>query len=218
MKAVFWDLDDTLLNTLLGRMEALAHAYQHCLGETTDPHALWREHNGRTLEDLGRRLAGDDWRRFAEAYRDHYYALDVEIAPFAGVRETLDAFAEHGLHQAVVTSKVSWGATEELTRTGLLERFAAVVGFDDSDVHKPEPEPLFIAMERLLIDEPGAVAYVGDTPADIEAARAAGCHAIGAAWGSLDPERLQAAGPDLLATEPGAVLRYVERIATGART
>ena len=216
MKAVFWDLDDTLLNTLPGRMKALAHAYEHCLGETTDPHALWREHAGHTLEDLGRRLAGDGWRQFAQAYRDHYYALDVEIAPFAGVPETLEALADHDIQQAVVTSKVSWGATEELTQTGLLERFAAVVGFDDTDTHKPEPEPLFVAMERLLIDEPESVAYVGDTPADIQAARAAGCHAIGAAWGSLDAEGLRATGPDLVAAGPDDVLRYVQDVVAGA--
>ena len=216
MRAVFWDLDDTVLNTLPGRMEALAGTYEDCLGTRPDAEAVWREHNGQTLEALARDLMGDDWLRFAERYRERYYAIDFSLEPFPGVVETLDALRADGLDLAVVTSKISWGATGELTRTGLLDRFATVVGHDDCERHKPEPEPLFVAMERLCLDEPEAIAYVGDTPADVEAARAAGCHAIGAAWGSLDVERVRAAGPDLLAEQPAEVLAYVRRVAAGA--
>ena len=59
-------------------------------------------------------------------------------------------------------------------------------------------------------------AYVGDTPADVGAARSAGCHAIGAAWGSLDAERVRRAGPDVLAAHPDDVLVCVRRIVRGA--
>ena len=216
MRAVFWDLDDTLLETAPLRMEALAEAHERCLGTRPDARALWREHNGHTLEALARRLLGGDWRRFAEAYRERYYAREEPIAPFPGVPETLDALRADGLRLAVVTSKVSWGATAELSRTGLLERFAAVVGSDDCERHKPEPEPLFTAMERLALDDPAAIAYVGDAPAAVEAARAAGCHAIGATWGTLDAERLRAAGPDLLAERPAEALAHVRGLAGAA--
>ena len=218
MRAVFWDLDDTVLNTLPGRMVALAGTYEDCLGTRPDAEKVWREHNGQTLEALARDLLGDDWLRFAERYRERYYALDIEPEPFPGVVETLDALRADGLELAVVTSKISWGATGELTRTGLLDRFATVVGHDDCERHKPEPDPIFVAMERLCLDEPEAIAYVGDTPADVNAARAAGCHAIGAAWGSLDAERVKAAGPDLLAESPAQVLDYVRRVTAGAGT
>ena len=216
MKAVFWDLDDTVLNTLPGRMEALAGTYEDCIGTRPDPEKVWREHNRKTLEALARSLLGDDWLRFAERYRERYYAIDFALEPFPGIVETLDALRADGLQLAVVTSKISWGATGELTRTGLLDRFATVVGHDDCERHKPEPEPLFVAMERLCLDEPRAIAYVGDTASDVQAARAAGCHAIGAAWGSLDPERVRAEEPDLLAESPSEVLAYVRRLIAGA--
>ena len=216
MRAVFWDLDDTVLNTLPARMDALAGTYEDCLGTRPDAERVWREHNGQTLEALARSLMGDDWLRFAERYRERYYAIDFQLEPFPGVVDVLDALRADGLELAVVTSKISWGATGELTRTGLLDRFATVVGHDDCDRHKPEPDPLFVAMERMALDEPGAIAYIGDTPSDVKAGRAAGCHAIGATWGSLDAERVRAESPDLLAEHPSEVLTYVRRVAAGA--
>ena len=209
IKAVFWDLDDTVLNTLPGRVEALAGAYEDCFGSRPDARKLWREHLGLTVEALAQELLGDDWPRFVRSFRERYYAIDVALEPFPGVVETLDALRADGLELAVVTSKISWGAKGELARARLLDRFATVVGSDDCERHKPAPDPLLLAMGRLSLDEPGQIAYVGDTPADVQAARAAGFHAIGTLWGSLDPERLRAEEPDLLAEHPWQVLSYV---------
>ena len=205
MSAVLWDLDDTLLNTLAGRMRALEHAYELCLGTKTDPLALWRSHRGGTLEALGRRLMGDDYLKFATAYRDFYYAQQRSIRPFEGIPEVLAHFAEHQVPMAVVTSKASWGATEELASTGLLQFFGAVVGFDDTDEHKPDPEPVLAALDRLVIDAVEGVLFVGDSPADIFAARNAGCSAVAALWGTLDEELLQDASPEHFVRKPDEV-------------
>lgn len=206
MKAILWDLDDTVLETLPARMAALAHAYETCLGSKTDPEALWRSHRGGTLEDLARRLMGDDYARFATVYRDHYYGRRRAIKPFAGMEPVLEACLQHQLPMAIVTSKVAWGATEELAQVDLLRYFQAVVGFDDTDLHKPEPDPIYAAMERLCIDEPGDLVFVGDSPADIWAARNAGCTSIAALWGTLDAELLLDAKPDHSIRHPGELL------------
>ena len=212
VRAVFWDLDDTVLDTLTGRVEALAGAYEDCLGSRPDARALWRGHDGRTLHELAKELMGDDWPRFVECYRERYFALDIASEPFPGVVDTLDALRSDGFQLAIVTSKLAWRATEELVRAGLLGRFAAVVGWEDSERHKPEPDPLRVAMGRLGVGESGSIAYVGDTPADVRAARAAGCHAIGAAWGSLDADRVREENPDVLVEHPADVLAYVRRV------
>jgi pyrophosphatase PpaX len=214
MRAILWDLDDTLLETLPGRLDALAYAYEACLGSRTDPLALWRSTRGGTLEDLGRRLLGNDYLRFTKTYRDHYYGKARAILPFSGIELVLRACLDADLPMAVVTSKVAWGATEELAQAGLLCYFQAVVGFDDTDQHKPDPEPVFTALERILVDDPAEVLFVGDSPADIWAARNAGCTSIGAFWGTLDRELLADAMPDLRAETPGDVLALVgERVA-----
>jgi HAD superfamily hydrolase (TIGR01509 family) len=209
VKAVLWDLDDTLLETLPGRMLALAYAYEECLGAKTDPLALWRSHRGGTLEDLGRRLLGENYRRFTTLYREHYYGQRRRIAPYAGVERVLRTCREAEVPMAVVTSKVSWGATDELGETGILQYFGAVVGFDDTELHKPDPEPLFAAMDRLLIDDLEQVLFIGDSPADIMAARNAGCQSVAATWGTLDAELLLDAYPDHVVHRPEDVLEML---------
>lgn len=207
MTAVLWDMDDTLLNTLPGRMKALAHAYQECLGGTTDPEALWRSHRGGSLEDMGRRLMGEGGQtRFVNSYREYYYQLDRPVEPYPGVVAVLQAFGAAEIPMAVVTSKIAWGATEELTSSGLLRYFHSVIGADDTDLHKPDPAPVYEALDRLLIEAGPAVLFVGDSPADIWAARNAGVRSVAALWGTLDAELLLDAMPDYTAKTPGEVL------------
>ncbi|MEP7215766.1 MAG: HAD family hydrolase [Anaerolineaceae bacterium] len=209
-KAVLWDLDDTLLNTLPGRMNALAHAYETVVGGKTDPIALWVSHRGGTLEDLGRRLVGNDYQRFATVYRDRYYTLDRTMSPFEGIEPVLEAFLEVEIPMAVVTSKDAWGATEELSRAGLLRYFRAVVGFDDTDLHKPDPEPIFTAMDRICIDDADDILFIGDSPADVWAARNAGCLSVAALWGTLDAELLLDAKPDHTVKSPTEIFAIVQ--------
>ena len=212
MRAVLWDLDDTVLDTLRDRLDALAGACEEFLGRRPDARALWREHAGHTVHELAEALVGDEWPRFVERYRAQYLARGAAPVSFPGVVEALDALAADGLELGIVTSKRAATARQELLRAGLLDRFATVVGWEDSERHKPDPEPLLVAMKRLDLRDPGSVAYVGDTPADVRAAGAAGCRSVGAAWGSLDAERVRREGPDATADHPADVVAYVRRL------
>ena len=156
---------------------------------------------------MGKRLLGErDYMRFVNTYRDYYYSLDRQIEPFAGVVPVLEALRHAEVPMAVVTAKISHGAVEELTSTGLLQYFQAVVGADDTDDHKPDPAPVYEALDRLLIEPSQAVVLVGDSPADIWAARNAGVRSIASLWGTLDSELLLDAMPDHTARTPGDVL------------
>lgn len=216
MTAVLWDLDDTLLDTLHARMLSLAHAHETCLGSKTDPEALWRSHRGGSLEAMGKRLMGEaDYMTFVNAYRDFYYKLDRQIQPYPGVTAVLDAFEAAEVPMAVVTSKIAYGAVEELTTSGLLRYFHSVVGADDTDLHKPDPAPVYEALDRLLIEPTQQVLFVGDSPADIWAAKNAGVRSVAALWGTLDPELLLDCIPDHTAKTPGEVLTLFAELAGG---
>ena len=74
--------------------------------------------------------------------------------------------------------------------------FDVVVGSDDTERHKPDPAPLAHALELLGANRDDAV-YVGDSPFDIRAAKAAGMHSVAVTWGRIHPrERLEAEEPD----------------------
>jgi pyrophosphatase PpaX len=84
--------------------------------------------------------------------------------------------------------------------------FGTVVTADDTERHKPDPEPLLLVLERLGADVADA-AYVGDSPFDIRAAKAAGMIAVAVAWGGIHPlSRLEAERPDHVVHAPQELL------------
>jgi pyrophosphatase PpaX len=73
-----------------------------------------------------------------------------------------------------------------------------VIAVEDTAPHKPHPDPILAALERLGA-RPDEAAYVGDSPFDVGAARVAGVHAVAATWGGIHSrERLEAEQPDAL--------------------
>jgi pyrophosphatase PpaX len=89
----------------------------------------------------------------------------------------------------------------------LASSFDVVVGFEDTERHKPDPEPVLLAVEKLG-GSPEEAAYVGDSPFDIGAAKAARVFAIAVGWGGIHPdERLLAQEPDAFVRTPEELLR-----------
>jgi pyrophosphatase PpaX len=82
----------------------------------------------------------------------------------------------------------------------LAEQFEVVVGFEDTERHKPDPDPVLAALRKLGA-EPSEAAYVGDSPFDIRAAKAAGVFAVAVGWGGIHSD------DRLLEEEPDAFVR-----------
>ena len=80
-----------------------------------------------------------------------------------------------------------------------------MVGFEDTSRHKPDPEPVLLAIEQLG-GTPDEAVYVGDSPFDIGAAKAAGVFAVAVGWGGIHPDER------LLAEEPDAFVRTPEEL------
>jgi pyrophosphatase PpaX len=135
-----------------------------------------------------------------EVYSAHNAGLHDGLEPCTGVLDALETLHAEGRSLGVVTAKrratlaLAFEVLPELRRF-----FEVTVGAEDTERHKPNPEPLLLAIERL--DEGAADAvYVGDSPFDVQAAKAAGMGSVAVTWGRIHSrERLERERPDVVA-------------------
>ena len=114
---------------------------------------------------------------------------------FPGTREMLEYLKSKSVRLAVVTNSGRKAASDALRRSGLNTCFEFVLTRDDTDAMKPRPEGLVKAVSILGLDS-DAVYYVGDSPYDISAAKAAGLKVVSVATGNYSVERLRHEGAD----------------------
>jgi HAD superfamily hydrolase (TIGR01509 family) len=128
-------------------------------------------------------------RRWPEVLRQH-----GRVMP--GLRKTLETLRERGLRLGIVTGSQS-GSFLPLREEGLLDFFEIVLTGADVTRPKPDPEGLLKCATALGVG-PGQAVYVGDTPTDVRASRAAGMAVVSVLSGAGDSALLSAAGPDWL--------------------
>jgi pyrophosphatase PpaX len=195
---VLFDLDGTLIDS--GRMivASFKHAARSVLGVEVPEERIRAAVGGPGLVEQMPLLDPRRVDDLVEAYREHNEPLHAELEACAGIEGLLAELHAEGRRLGVVTAKRR--ATIRLAFDVLdLDRFFdVVVGADDTERHKPRPEPILLALERLAAS-PGEAAYVGDSPFDVRAAKAAGVCAIAVTWGGIHSrERLAAEQPDAL--------------------
>jgi pyrophosphatase PpaX len=188
-----FDLDGTLVDTKELILASYREATREVLGEQLpDDHIL--PLIGMPLADQMRILAPQHVDELTTVYRVHNQRVHDElIRPFKGTNEVLATLRAEGRRLAVVTSKRREPAIRGLDAFGLAEYFEFVIGSDDTEKHKPGPEPLLVAATRLSVPIEDC-AYIGDSPYDMRAAQAASATAIAALWGMFDRVSLQEAG------------------------
>ena len=135
---------------------------------------------------------------------------------FPGVREALGELVDRSYRLGLVTSKRSSSAGSDLDYFHLTPFFEVVITADDTERHKPDPEPVLLALERLGIDTARAT-YIGDSPYDLRCAHAAGVLAGAVAWGPFPREVLQAEKPDYWIPQPSDLLTLFPTVTPGVR-
>jgi pyrophosphatase PpaX len=117
-------------------------------------------------------------------YREHNDPQYSELACFAGVVHVLEQLRSEGRRLGVVTAKRRPALDRAFAGAGIGELFDVVVTSEDTERHKPDAEPVLKALE-LLDAKPRDAAYVGDSPFDVAAARAAHVFAVAVGWGGM---------------------------------
>jgi pyrophosphatase PpaX len=207
--AVLFDLDGTLIDSITLIVESARHAFSRCdLPSPSD--AEWLADLGLPLQAMFTRFAAAE--RVPDlivGYREYQMAHhDKLVASYGEIPETLRALRGMGLRLAVVTSKSDHLAKRGLLLTSLEQYFDTIVGLDSCTRHKPDPEPVLVALERLRI-VPERALFVGDSPHDMSAGRAAGTRTGAALWGPFSRAQLEASRPDFFFAGPREVVEGV---------
>jgi len=201
LETVLFDLDGTVIDTGPLIAESFRHAIRTVLGKTIDDEEMLAYVGGWSLREQMCRLAPDRAQELVEAYRAYNEPGHAGLEFCAGMHELLLDLRAEGVRLGLATAKRR--STVEIAfrylppLEGLFDVFVCA---EDTKLHKPNPEPLFLALRKLGA-EPGAGAYVGDSPFDVEAANAAGLRSVAVTWGGIhDQERLRLANPDAIAS------------------
>ena len=206
-KAVLFDMDGTLLDTLAD----MAAAVNHILSVHGYP--LRTVEEVRTFVGNGARklmeralppdVTGDAFEALLEEYRQWYEAhACVKTAPYPGVPAVLAALHRAGVRCAVVSNKPD-GATRELAA----RFFPGLPAFGQQDgiPAKPAPDMVYHALAELGV-EASAAAYVGDSEVDVALARNAKLPLVAVSWGFRGREALEEAGAALVVDDAATLL------------
>jgi pyrophosphatase PpaX len=200
-----FDFDGTLVDSVELILDSYRYATAKVLGETPTDELL-RGYIGRPLSDVMPLLGGDRAEELSDVYRAHNATRhEALLAHYPGVAELLAGLVEDGRTVGIVTSKRRDAVDLALELLGITTAFDVVVTYEDTDRHKPLPDPVFEALRRLDAVPDDAI-YLGDTAWDMRAGRAAGVLTGAVLWGVAGADELGAEQPDLTFATPSEVL------------
>jgi pyrophosphatase PpaX len=206
---VLFDLDGTVVDSGPIILASMRHATREVLGRDFGDAELMQAVGGPGLEAQMAAFAPERVAELVQVYRAHNEPLHDALEACVGMEDVLLRLHADGHRLGVVTAKRRSTVELAFARVPVAHLFETVVGGDETERHKPDPQPLLLAAERLQAD-PAETAYVGDSPFDIRAAKAAGMHAVAVTWGRIhDRERLAREEPDAIVDAPRELLEHL---------
>lgn len=214
-KAVIFDLDGTLTNTLQSIWKSANLALAD-VGLPTFEVDRYRYFVGDGVDELVRRalVANGDkelshFEKVRERYLYHFEKyVNYEVKPYDGIRELLAALKERGILMAVNSNKPHERTVEVVEEIFGKGTFDMLVGQCDERARKPAPDGVLYIMDKLQLTS-DEVIYLGDTCVDMQTGKSAGVYTIGALWGFRDRQELEENHADTIIEHPMEVLDYI---------
>ena len=195
---VLFDLDGTVIDSGGIILASMRHATREVLGREYPDEELLEAVGGPGLEAQMRAFDPERVDELVRVYRAHNEPLHEELVCCTGMERVLERLRAEGRRLGVVTAKRRATVEIAFDHVPLGHMFDAIVGGDETERHKPDPEPLLLAADRLDA-RPDETVYVGDSPFDVRAARAAGMGSVAVTWGRIhDRSRLEREEPDAI--------------------
>ncbi len=212
VKAVLFDLDGTLLDTLPDLVR-VTNATLRGAGypERTVEEVKWMIGNG-SVNLLKRALPSPDLftdELFQEMLRNYLRYQNKKTKAFPGMKKTLRALKKSGIRTAIVTNK-PYEAAGEVARKYFGELIDFTIGIRTGEAVKPDPYTTLEAIRHFGLT-PEDCLYVGDSDTDVETAKNAGVPYAGAAWGYRGEAFLREHGAGNVMEKPEEILEIVAK-------
>ena len=208
-KAYIFDLDGTLLDTLLDLANAVNFAMR-AKGYPERTLTEVRSFIGNGIRVLIKRSVpeGTSEKDYEEALGifTKYYLEHIAdyTKPYDGMIDVVKTLQSRGCRVGVLSNKAHFAA-QAVVRDFFGDIFDIVVGKMDEYPSKPEPESLFYTMQSLGVTPEESI-YIGDSDVDVLTAHNAGIPCIGVTWGNRDEDVLRKSGAEYIAHTPDEIL------------
>lgn len=179
---IIFDFDGTVANTNSLVIDSWQHVYQTLSGHKVDE-AVIRTTFGEPLPtSMEKAFPNIPVEESIGIYRNHQKDIYEEmIEPFPGMVDLMRQLKEKGYKVGIATSRMKSSTLVGLRKFGVMDYIDALVTCDDTNKHKPDPEPVLISLERLQA-KPEEALMIGDSMFDIKCAHNAGVKAVLVGW------------------------------------
>lgn len=203
-KAVIFDLDGTLLDTLVDLMDAVNYAMRKC-GYPERSLEEIRRFVGNGVRVLVKRAVPNgtsdgDYEKAYAFFREYYKEnMEKHTCPYDGIEELLSNLKKAGVKTAIVTNKADFAAIPLCNK--MFPQVEVVIGTSEFVTPKPNPQGVFKALDILGVKKEEAY-YVGDSEVDVQTALNSGLDLISVLWGFRTRAELEKTGVDFFVSSP----------------
>lgn len=182
INTILFDFDGTIMDTNGLIINSWQHTFRTIEGKER-PEAEIVATLGEPLAlSMKNLLPGTPVEQSIEIYRGYQYGnFSDEISIFPGMLELIVELKRQGYKMGIVTSRLTGTTLQGLEKFGIRECFEAVVTCEHTDKHKPDPEPVYIALD-ILGSKPEESIMIGDSKFDILCAKNAGVTSVLVGW------------------------------------
>ncbi len=199
--AILFDFDGTLFDTIPLIIDSYQQTYYKMFGDWHEPESIVKG-IGLPLEEVFEKDYPGHGEALLKAYTDYNHANLHHVGVFNGIIPMLEELKATGTPLGVVTAKRADAMRPTVELFEVEDLFEVFVTKFDTEEHKPNPAPLYFAMDKLGLDDPRHVLYVGDAVWDIRAAKNGKLQSAAVGWSPTERAILEAEAPDYFIERP----------------
>lgn len=211
INTVLFDFDGTVMDTNDVVYKSWQHTYNTLTGKDGNADYIYKTFGEPLATSMEKAFPNVPVDESIEIYRSfHYEKFEDLIRIFPGIKETLEEVKKRGFKTGLVTSRLKKTTFRGMKKYNLEEYFDDVVTMEDCTKHKPDPEPINIALKKLGSTAAESI-MIGDTLFDLFCAKNAGVEYVMVGWAkAVDAKALEGdAKPDYVINKAQELLQII---------